>query len=297
MQAKGPVWPVVAVALLVGSGPGAGAEAAWREQVTRWREQREERLKSPSGWLAVAGLFWLNEGANRFGSGADNDIVLPAGPARGGAFLLHDGRVRLTLEPGVEATVDGAPAEAGELRADDTGRPSLVGLGRLSMHVLRRGERHGIRLRDPESPYRSAFRGLRWYELREVWRVAARFVPHPEPRPVKITNVLGQTSTLPGIGYAVFEHDGQEVRLEGVLEQPEDKELFFIFRDGTSGKETYGAGRFLYAAWPGEGEIVLDFNKAYNPPCAYNPHTTCPLPPPQNWLSLRVEAGELSYGE
>ena len=170
----------------------------------------------------------------------------------------------------------------------------MLELGRLSLHVIERGGRLGIRLKDRESPLRKAFTGLSWFPIDERYRVVARFVPYDPPKALKVPNVLGNVTPMPSPGRAEFTIDGKAVQLDGVLEEPDATELFFIFRDQTSGHETYGAGRFLYADLPKDGKLVLDFNKAYNPPCAFTPYATCPLPPPQNRLPVRIEAGRRS---
>ncbi len=277
---------------------GAGADDGYRAEVLKWRETREANLRKEGGWLSVTGLFWLKEGRNSFGSAPDNDIVLPEGPspARAGAFDLRGPKVRVVLLPGVAATVDGEVAGDRELRPDTTGTPDVLALGRLRMHVLRRGERFGIRLKDPESAARRNFTGLAWFDVQETARVRARFVPYEKPKMIRVPNILGQSSDMPSPGYCSFPWGGKEIRLEGVLEEPDATELFFIFRDSTSGKETYPAGRFLYSALPKEGEVTLDFNKAYNPPCAFTAFATCPLPPPQNWMPVAMAAGEKTYG-
>ncbi len=290
----------VAVALaLAAFGSGAtGADEAYRADIQAWRERREASLKADGGWLSVAGLFWLKEGPNRFGTDPKGDIVLPAGsaPARAGVFDFAGGRTTVTFEKDVQATLGGRPVTHADLRSDGSGSPDVVTLGRLTMYVIQRGARYGIRLKDRESPLRKEFTGLRWYELKEDYRVSARYVTYPEPKLVKVPNILGESEPMPSPGYAVFEREGKEVRLEGVFEEKDARRLFFIIRDQTSGKETYPAGRFLYADLPKDGRIVLDFNKAYNPPCAFTPYATCPLPPPQNWVPVRIEAGELDYG-
>jgi len=160
--------------------------------------------------------------------------------------------------------------------------------------VIERGGRYGIRLKDRESALLKEFGGLRWFPVREDYRVEARFVPHASPMKIAVPNILGQVEELPSPGYAAFTIGGREVRLDPVLEEPGATELFFIFRDQTTGKQTYPAGRFLYAPMPKDGRVTLDFNKAYSPPCAFTPYATCPLPPKQNRLSVRIEAGELT---
>jgi uncharacterized protein (DUF1684 family) len=289
---------VASFVLAMGCLAAAAADEEYRAEVARWRADREARLKTDGGWLTVAGLFWLEEGRRAFGSEKTNELVLPASaPGRAGAFERSGGSVRVVLEPGVSAHLNGQPAAGTFVMAPDTsGRPDVLAIGTLTMTVIERGGRYGVRLRDRDNPARKAFSGLDWFDVDESWRVEARFVSYPQPRPVKVPNVLGQMNEMPSPGFAEFSRDGETVRLEGVLEDDEAKELFFIFRDRTSGKETYGAGRFLYAPLPKDGRIVLDFNKAYSPPCAFTPYATCPLPPRQNSMALRVEAGEKTYG-
>jgi len=287
----------LAAAVLLLGPPTGSADDAYRAEIQAWRERREASLKAEGGWLSVAGLFWLKEGESRFGADPKGDVVLPAGsaPARAGTFELAAGKVTVALARGADATIRGTPVTRAELKPDTSGAPDVLVMGRLTMHVIERGGRLGVRLKDRESPARKAFTGLRWYDVKEDYRVTARYVTYPEPRPVKVPNVLGQSEAMPSPGYAVFERDGQEVRLEGVLEEKDARQLFFIIRDQTSARETYPAGRFLYADLPKDGRIVLDFNRAYNPPCAFTAYATCPLPPPQNWMAVRIEAGELNY--
>jgi uncharacterized protein (DUF1684 family) len=292
--------------LLLGALALAGApdvasktDAAYRAAVRQWRAEREARLKADGGWLTVVGLFWLPEGTSRFGTAADCEIVLPGGStaAVAGSFERAGGRVTLRLEPGVEARLGSQPV-AGPLvlRPDTSGKPDVLELGSLSLHVIERGGRYGIRLKDKNSALRRRFAGLDWFEVDEAYRVDARWLAHAQPRTVNVPNVLGQVVPMPSPGYAEFTLGGKTLRLDGVLEEPDAGEIFFILRDGTSGRETYAAGRFLYAPLPQAGRITLDFNKAYSPPCAFTPYATCPLPPPQNWLATRIEAGEKSKG-
>jgi len=263
--------------------------------VEAWRVKREARLKADGGWLTVAGLFWLKEGANRFGSGKDNDVVLPSSaPERAGVFEFQAGKVQLRLEAGVPATIEGKNVTTADMRPDTSGSPDVLTLGPLTMHVIERGGRFGIRLKDNDSPARKAFKGLEWFTVSEQYRVTARFVPYDPPRKITIPNVLGDASEMPSPGYAAFTLGGKELRLDPVLEDAASEELFFIFRDETSGKGTYGGGRFLYTEKPKDGSVVLDFNKAYSPPCAFTRYATCPLPPKQNRLGVRIEAGEKS---
>jgi len=287
---------VVGVAVALGPGAPAGAEEAYRAEVRQWREAREERLRSETGWLTLAGLFWLRNGENTIGTDPASDIVLPAGPSKAGVLVFRDGQAALSLASGVTGRIGGqAVTGPRALRSDASSRPDVLELGSVSLYVIRRGDRYGVRLKDKESKARREFTGLRWFDVREDYRIEAKWVSHPQPRPLQVPNVIGESSTMPSPGYAEFEIAGQTVRLDGVLEDPTSLELFFILRDQTSGKETYGAGRFLYAGLPRQGRVVLDFNKAYNPPCAFTPYATCPLPPRQNWLPVRLEAGEKAY--
>jgi uncharacterized protein (DUF1684 family) len=290
--------PVV-FGLVVAAVAPCAADEAYRADVRKWRQDRETRLKADGGWLTLAGLFWLREGANRFGTDPGGEIVLPTGsvPARAGSFELRGGEARVTLEAGTSARLGGKSlSSAGALMRPDS-TADVLELGTLTMQVIERGGRHAIRLKDKNSAIRKGFLGLKWYDVQESYRVEAKFVSYTQPKPVKVPNVLGQSESMPSPGYAEFQLNGQALKLDGVLEDPQAEQLFFILRDQTSGKETYGAGRFLYADLPKAGRIVLDFNKAYNPPCAFTPYATCPLPPRQNWLPVRIEAGEMGYGK
>ncbi len=253
------------------------AATSYQTDIAQWREKREAGLKADGGWLSVAGLFWLKAGANSVGADAANDVVLPDGPPRFGSVELHQGHV-----------TTGTPAR--EWKPDS---PDVVRVGRLSLLLIKRGDRFGIRLKDPDSEYRRNFHGLEYFPANEQYRVTARFVPAPKKIP--ILNILGQTEDSECPGYAVFQLGGQELKLYPILEEPGATELFYIFKDQTSGKETYGAGRFVYSDMPKNGQVILDFNKAYNPPCSFTPYATCPLPPPENRLPVRVEAGEKKY--
>jgi hypothetical protein len=178
------------------------------------------------------------------------------------------------------------------MRPDMPGPATVIAVGDLSMFVLGRGDRFAIRLRDKNSRFRKEFHGLKWFPVDEAWRIKARWVAYTAARRIAIESVTGDTAQEPSPGYAAFKVEGREYRLEPVLE---GDRLFFIFKDKTAGAETYSAGRFLYAAQPRDGYVLLDFNRAFTPPCAFSPFLTCPLPPPQNRLSVRIPAGELDY--
>jgi uncharacterized protein (DUF1684 family) len=283
----------LALLLLLTALPALAADYA--SEIKTWRVEREARLKAEGGWLSVAGLYWLKDGENRFGSAAENAIVLPASaPAAAGVFELKNGETRVRLEPGIAATLDGQPATTGVMRPDTAGTPSVLALGRLTLHVIERSGQFAIRLKDNDSARRKAFQGLVWYPVSEAYRVTAKWVAYPKSVNLPIPNVLGRVESMPSPGYAVFTLNGRELRLDPVLEGQDADELFFIFRDETAPRETYGGGRFLYSALPKDGRVVLDFNKAYSPPCAFTDYATCPLPPKQNRLPIRIEAGEKS---
>jgi uncharacterized protein len=286
---------LLAMALLAASPP---VSDGYDKEIETWRQARETRLRSDEGWLTVAGLFWLKEGENRLGSDPNAEVVLPghSSPARAGILRVHKGKVTLEPAAGVPITLGGKPAARMELRSDLPGPADVLVLGQTKFFVIERSGKLAIRLRDLQSPARKSFTGLRWFPIRKEYRVVGRFTPHATPKKLTIPNVLGLVEEMVSPGYVTFQLQGKEHRLEPVYETPEQDELFFIFRDKTAGKETYGAGRFFYAANPKNGEVIVDFNKAYTPPCAFTRFATCPLPPRQNLLPVRIEAGELDYG-
>lgn len=293
-------WGVLLLALVACRPPAPAPfdEAAWKADIEAWRGEREKHLRDPEGWLTLAGLYWLKEGANSFGADPGNDLVFPAGKAPGkiGVLRREGSTVSVVVEPGVGLAADGTPITVSEfpLAADASGKPTLLTLGSLAFHLIRRGERVGIRLRDKESPLLASFSGMKSFPLGPSWRVTARFEPYTPAKTIKIPNVLGDVSDSPCPGALVFEYDGQTLRLEPIGSAGE--EMFLVFGDGTNGRETYGGGRFLDLPAPSaDGTVVVDFNLAYNPPCVFTPYATCPLPPRQNRLAVAIEAGELMF--
>ena len=270
---------------------------AEQAEVTQWRAARAQSLTSDTGWLNLVGLLWLNEGENSFGRGASNTLVLehPALAQSAGTFVMHDQTVRFIARPGAGITHHGEPVTEIAMTSDAAGEPTVVSSGSLRFFIIDRAGKFGVRVRDTESPRRRDFRGLEYFPVSTDWRISARFEPYVPARRIKIINILGMEDEAVNPGALVFSKNGQEWRLDAVLETPADTQLFVMFQDGTSGHETYGGGRFMYIPLPTAGTAVLDFNKAYNPPCALNDFATCPLPPPGNRLKLRVEAGELDY--
>jgi uncharacterized protein len=287
----------LAVVAAVAAASLAFADPAYLASLAKWRQDRETELKSDNSWLTVAGLFFLNEGTNSFGSGPLNDIVLPeAAPADAGVLEFDGSKVSLRAKEPL--TVNGAPVTTADLRPAGNGKPAdTVTIGSISFFVHKSGDRFAIRLRDQNSDIRRNFTGLRWFAPNEAYRVTGRFEAYPKPKAVRVPNILGDLEPYTAPGLVAFTLNGQPLKVEVYDSGSGDSRRFFIvFRDLTSGKETYSSARFLYADRPdANGEVVLDFNKAYNPPCAFNPFTTCPLPSEQNRLRVRVEAGELDY--
>ena len=269
-------------------------DGSYQAEIKNWRQHREDRLKAGDGWLTVAGLFWLHDGLNTAGSRAVDPIQLPRGPAHIGDFELRGGKVTFTADPSAGVTLQGHPVTSALLRPDtQPGGPDQIKVDDFTLFVIHRGERYAVRLKDQDSGFRREFTGLHWFPVRDEYRVTARFIAYDQPHKIAVPNILGETEQEPTPGYVLFTLQGHEYRLDPVQE---GDQLFFIFRDLTSGKETYGSGRFLYTDLPQNGAVILDFNKAYNPPCAFTPYATCPLPPKQNRLPVRIEAGELTYG-
>ena len=269
----------------------------YQREIDAWHAQRVSRLLAPDGWLSLVGLFWLEEGEHRFGADPANDLVFPApAPAFVGSFVRQGRTVRVRVRPGAAVEKEGEPVTELELASDKHRRPTVLTLGSLSFLVIERGARIGVRLRDLDSTARRSFAGIERYPVRQKWRVVGRFEPYRPTRSLAVPTVIGTAESSPSPGAIAFELGGKAQRVDAVLEEGES-ELFIIFADPTNGRATYGAGRFLYADQPdAEGRVVLDFNKAYNPPCAFTPFATCPLPPPQNRLSVPVEAGEKKAG-
>lgn len=272
------------------------AQTSYRDSIDAWRRQRAAGLLREDGWLNLAGLFWLQEGENTVGSGAQNRLVFPAGKCDEvlGSFWLKNGVVELEAHaPG--RIFHGETAVDGRLQIFPYKEPIVLRHADLRWFVIKRGEKIGIRLRDLKHPALQAFRGIECYPVRKKWRVEARLVPHAVETSIPILDVLGQTTAQRSPGALVFRLNGREYRLDA-LESGD--ELFILFADETNGAHTYPAGRFLYADKPGpDGRVILDFNKAFNPPCAFTDFATCPLPPPQNRLPVAVRAGEKRYGE
>jgi len=286
---------LVLLAWLVSGRLSAHGGEPHHHEVERWRQKHEAELKADDGWLTVSGLFWLRPGETRIGSDPSNDVLLPVhAPNSVGTLSLHDGKAVFRTAPGVAVTRNGQPFDLGAIQSDaDEHRPDVLAVGDVKLILLKRGVRFALRLKDNRSPFRARFAGLRWYPIREEWRIEAKFVPFATTTSLIMDTIVGETEVEQSPGYVTFEHGGKSYRLQAA--GMKDGSLWFVFRDGTSGRTTHGGARQLYADPPRDGVVVLDFNKAVNLPCAYVPYATCPLAPPQNRLSLAIEAGELKY--
>jgi uncharacterized protein (DUF1684 family) len=268
--------------------------SSYRAETEAFRAERAAQIGAETGWAALTDLQWIDSpGTFTIGAAAGNAMVLhaPSAPANIGTLIVTPEAVTLHAAAGVAAQVDGRAVTQTVLVAD-AGPDGGVKIGGLTLGLIDREHRRAIRVWDRMSPTRRAFHGLQWFPIAERWRVEARFIEH-RPAPVlEIQNIVGQIVEMSNPGAAVFNVGGKEYRLEALLEGPAEEELFFMFRDGTSGKTTYGAGRYLYTPLPKNGRVTLDFNRAINPPCAFTTFATCPLPPAANRLSLAIEAGE-----
>lgn len=272
---------------------------AYTQSIERWRATRVAELTAPDGWLSLVGLDWLHPGVNTIGSAPDSDIVLPGAPARLGAVTLDkDGTPRLKLEAGTDALVDGKEQRDATLVDDahaGAGKPTLVSFGSTSFIAIHRGEREALRVRDTNAPSRTGFLGIDYFPIDPGWRIEADWIAAQPGETLEMGTVIGTTDKYPVPGKLRFSRDGKSFELLPVIEVPGDKQYFVVFADRTSGKETYGAARFVYIDPPQDGKAVIDFNRAYNPPCAFTAFATCPLAPPENRLDLRVTAGEKKY--
>jgi uncharacterized protein (DUF1684 family) len=272
----------------------AVADDRYRDQIERWRQKREADLKADDGWLTVTGLYWLRPGENRIGSDPANDLLLPArAPVSVGTIDLSQGKASFQPTSGVTVTRNGLPFPGGPIHSDADDHPDTLAVGDIKLILLKRGDRFAVRTKDNQSAVRAGFAGLSWYPVRQEWRIHARFVAYPTPTKLKMDTIVGETETMDSPGYATFERGGKVYRVQAAGQK--NGSLWFVFRDGTSGRTTHGGARQLYADAPRGGSVELDFNKAVNLPCAYIPYATCPLAPRQNRLDLAIEAGELRY--
>lgn len=269
---------------------------SYKLEIDKWRQKRVDELVAEEGWLNLAGLFWLKEGINSFGSSDQNDIKFPAGkiPERAGYFLVNQEKVSISVTPGVNITQSGKPIRKGTIFSGDSTTNPTLEYGSLKWFIIQRDKAVGIRLRDLESEGIKEFKGIVNYPTDPDWRIEARVEYPTEPKIIDITNVVGQTTPQVSPGTLVFLVNDKEYRLDALDGGKE--ELFVIFGDATNERETYPSGRYIYVKRANtDGRTILDFNKAYNPPCAFTAFATCPLPPKQNVLDVSVTAGEKIY--
>lgn len=291
----------LAVAVIAVAAPGTPAKTAEPEYVDaikQWRDSVEKSLRRDNGWLTLAGRYIMKPGVNTFGTAPTNDIVFPAelkgtGPEVIGTITVDAVKksVTLKLAEGVSMNSGGTPFMGERALNYDPANRDWVSLGRISMHIIERDGRYVLRLADNESMVRKNFPGRVWYDVNPALNVNAKFVPYPPGKKLSIVNVIDEISEEPCPGYVEFTLKGRKYKMDVV---GEDEGMFFVMRDGTSGDTTYRPSRFLYVdKKPKPNETFqLDFNKTYNPPCAFSEFTTCPLPPEQNILKTRIEAGE-----
>jgi uncharacterized protein (DUF1684 family) len=263
-----------------------------------WREQRKLELVAPDGWTSLVGLHWIELKSHFIGNGPSSGIKLLVGPPKLGMVAQRDGRIFFTPESGVAVTLNGEPVTGRvELQSDRDASPGVIGFdeGKGALSLIERGGRHALRVKHADAESRIKFVGLDYWPADESWRIEGRFIPHPPGKTLTIIDVIGVATESPNPGAVEFERDGKPYRLEALGQA--GGPLFFVLADRTSGHGSYPAGRFLDAAAPVNGKVVLDFNRAYNPPCVFTPYATCPLPPAENRLDLRVDAGEKTYAK
>jgi len=289
-----PLLPRLLGALLFTAAVAFAANDDYAKSIEAWRSARTARLTAPDGWLSLIGRHPLAVGDNSVGTADDNSIKLAAGPPYLGTVTLRDGKVTLTPAPSALFSIDGLPARFATELAYKGDKPTRVTFGPVNFYVMERGGVLYLRVKDSTAERLANFAGIEYFPIDPSWRIEAQWVPFDPPRQVDITNMLGQTEPAPVPGKAVFTRAGRTFELLPIDEGPGEP-LFFVITDLTAGSETYEASRFLYADPPKDGKVILDFNRAQNPPCAFTPFATCPLPPRENRLPIAVTAGEKNY--
>ena len=301
---KGRIFFVLTAAFLlmgfgavVKAGIGGEKEDFVKEEM-KWRKERDKSMRSRTSWLTIAGLYWLEEGENTFGTDRANKVVLPPGsaPSFCGKFILEEGKVKVAATEGISLTIDNEKIEEKVLTGDDERKPDILELNDLRMWIIKRGELYAIRMRDFNAPSYKKYEGLDFFPPNQKFRIEGDFFPYDEEKIIEVTTVAGTKAEMASPGYVTFVMSGEEWRLEAFKADEKNTRLFIIFKDLTNGEETYEKGRFMETDVLEKGKVDLNFNRAYNPPCNYTPYATCPVPPPEeNWLKVRIEAGEKAY--
>ena len=270
----------------------------FHKEEMKWREEQDKSMRSPTSWLTIAGLFWLDEGENTFGTDNTNKLVLPAGsaPSFCGKFILGEDKVKVIVAEGTGIKIEDKKIVEKILTSDNQGNPDVLELNDLRMWIIKRGERYGIRMRDYNAPAYKEYKGLEFFPPSEKYRIKGNFVPYDKEKIIEITTVAGTKAEMISPGSIFFIMDGTEYRLEAFKADEKNTKLFIVFKDLTNGEKTYAKGRFMTVDVLENGKVDLNFNRATNPPCNYTPYATCPVPPHKaNWLNVRIEAGEKTY--
>lgn len=267
----------------------------YQKQIENWHSKRINSLKKNNGWLNLVGLYWLDEGVNTFGSGKNNNIVFPENaPEYLGKFIKKDSIIIFESNERVNVFYKSKVVKKIKMRNDLSDEPTVLENGSLRWFIIKRGEKYGIRLRDINAKLVKEFEGIDMFPIDEKWKITAKFIPYKEPKEISVPTVIGTIDKEKSPGQLIFDVEGEEYSLEPT---DEGNKFFIVFADLTSGEETYGAGRFLYVDKPdSNNNVILDFNKAYNPPCAFTKYATCPLPIDENKLHVKITAGEKNYG-
>ena len=296
--------PVVILLALLPEGctkPGSTIDPeAYRKEIQEWQSKRLTRLTREDGWLTLCGLFWLKEGENTFGSDSSNAIIFPPGktPATAGSIRLEHGALSMQsrVDAGIKCRDSVVTSMALISDGEGVSDPTILNIGSIMFYVIKRGEQLGVRVKDKENPARVNFKGLEFFPIDPKWRIEAKFERYSPPKIIPIATMIGTTENDSCPGAIVFNLEGKECRLEPVIETGSEHQFFIMLSDETSGRETYGNGRQIYSDLPDStGKVILDFNKAYNWPCVFTVFATCPIPPRQNHLPFRLEAGEKMY--
>jgi uncharacterized protein len=281
--------------ILPGCTKKSDVDPVYASEYAAWHNKRVQNLKKETGWLNLVGLYWLRQGENTFGSDPSNYIIFPSGtPLKIGTITLQDSVAQIKVNNNIDVTIDDNKVKEAFLKNDLSGKSTVMSVGSFKWTIIKRGTKYGIRLRDLNSPDVKNFPGIETYPLDKSWKIEAAYVKFPQPRKIMIPTILGTVEESTVNGSLTFTKDGKQYSFIPLLEEVG---YFLIFADETNGNETYGAGRFLSTALPdSNGKVMIDFNKAYNPPCAFTKYATCPLPPKDNYLHLKVTAGEKKYG-